>query len=216
VTDPTSRTTESRATTHRPAGPRGANARAVLILAAGVASFLFGCGEQEPPRVDPALLGPALTDSLLGITFRPPSQLQAAAPEYVDQIHEQMKHAASRDDPFFIIPAMIFASPVGQARCFVSAFRTPPADGLTPEWKDRYLKQASERAAPASIETGSYEVGGAEVYDLKIEGEEVVNHRVLLAGLHGDLLQIDYFVSRQEYPSYAPAIESSIRSLVLF
>jgi len=192
----------------------------LLILAL---SFGVGCGgsDRDPLTerqldIDPSLLGAAVTDSSLGMTFLPPAELQAAEPAFIQRVQRELRGSAASADSFFIIPAMIFAVPEQDTRIFVSEFSHPPADGPTPEWRDRYLKRAKEKAAGAEVETESYRIGDLEFHQFLVRDFSFVNHRLVCYRPGGPMAQVDYLIPRADYERLLPAIESSIGSIELF
>lgn len=220
--------TRRGATVPRPAGvPRTVRSRRLAgVCIALLVSFAFslsvGCGEDaadgEPEEmtfeVDPNLLGPAWTDSTLGITVVPPQGFQAASDEFMANVKGQMP-APEDADEFFVLPEMVFAPPASSTRLFVSRFMGRGPGPLSEEWIEGYLASAAEKAAPNEIESDRYLLRGRPVLQVLIQGE-FVNRRLVSAVEGRPVVQVDYLVPRTEYADRLEAIESSIGSLERF
>ena len=189
---------------------------AALTLVLGI----VGCsGDTDPGEgsrftVVDSLLGPALSDSTLGVTFRAPAVFEAARPEFMAQVASQIPR-----DPgnvYFVQPHMIFAIPGENARIFVSGFPEKLDNEMDAVWREGYLEQAREKAVPQVPELDEYTLNGADVLELRINSREIANVRLVCGRETRPIVQIDYLIPQSLYEELRPALESSMGSLGWF
>jgi hypothetical protein len=199
------------------------------IIAVGAAAVLgLSCrGGTEADRaaavaqmqfaVDPSLLGPVVTDSVLRFTFRPPAVLAPAESALVRRLREEARRAARPGDPAAVEPAYLFAVPSGGALCRVGRFLEPPPGRLDPIWVEANRNELERQITPAKVTSDLYRVGRRTVVaQFHAASESMVLFRLLCQGPGPVPFQIDYVVPIGDYPNLSRAIESSIGSLETF
>lgn len=200
---------------------------ALVLL--GVLLHAVGCGRGDENKgrtpsvaemrfaVDPSLLGPAVTDSFLRLTFRPPAELTPADTELVRGLRDEAVRAARPGDPLAVEPVFLFAKPAGGACCRVGRFLAPPPGRLDPVWVDSCRAGLQRQVAPAAVESDLYRIGRVTVVaQFLVRNESMVLFRLLCQGPGPAPIVIDYLVPVGDYPGLARAIESSIGSVETF
>jgi hypothetical protein len=185
----------------------------IIILGALLA---FGCSESEPTfEVDPNEVGPVHTDSLLGLSFQPPRDFQAADPAFLQRVRRQMLRTPAAGERFFIVPTMIFALPETDARCFLSEFQNIGAASFDLAWKQSYLEEAESKAAGQTVNSRDIVIAGLDLLEVEIDSPESLNRRYVFQGKDGRFLQIDYLIPTENKKEYLPLLGSSVGSLRL-
>lgn len=168
-------------------------------------------------QIDPELLGPAVTDSTLRITFRAPAFFQLGNPDRVQQIREMVLQEQKPDDPMAIEPALIYGRPDHPGTvCTVSRFLRPPAGGMNPEWIELCRKSTQESVAPATAQDDLFRIGQGVALQFLVQNPQMVLFRLVVQGPGPEPVRIDYLIPRPDYESVVRAIESSMGSMVLF
>ncbi len=201
----------------------GSSGRLWITIGVGLA-LACGCGGKKergtaslPPlqvQVDASLLGPAVTDSSLGVTFRPPALFQPVPEPRLLAIQEAVRSSLSPNDSIAAVPERIYGRPGSVALCTVSRFVHPPARGANTAWMDACAAAVRRTVAPASIQEARFRMGNAVGLRFVVQNSQMVLTRLVylspaaLAG-GGAPVQIDYLFPRAEYPQTERAIESS-------
>lgn len=198
--------------------PRMFSIRSVLLLL--VLAFV-GCTDRAPDEgterfpVDPALLGPIYTDSDLRMRFQAPSQFMTADSTFLAQVRHDLQNAG-QNDPYALVPSMVFAIPGTDARCFIQTFFNAPSADFDEKWREGYLANARERAGSNEFETELVERGNLEILAVTVKGVGFLNRRFLFETPQGRIVQIDYLLPDPIAGSHDPAVDSSIGALSFF
>jgi hypothetical protein len=198
--------------------PRMFSIRSALILL--VLAF-GGCSDRAPDEtterfpVDPALLGPVYTDSDLRMRFQAPAQFMTADSTFLARARQDLQ-SAGQNDPYALVPSMVFAIPGTDARCFLQTFFNAPDADFDEKWREGYLANARARAGSNEFETELVERGELEILAVAIKGVGFLNRRFLFETPQGRIVQIDYLLPDQLAGSHDPAIDSSIGALSFF
>jgi hypothetical protein len=187
------------------------------------ALILFGCSEERASQqsegkrfpVDPSLLGPSHADAGLRLRFQPPVQFQTADSAFVARYGQDIRRA-TRNDPYEVLPAMIFSIPETNARCFVSTFFNSPEARFDEAWRAGYLEAARARARTNEFESEMVDQGDLEILAVRVQGAGLVNRRFLFETPQGRLVQIDYLLPDELAPTLAAGVESSIGALSFY
>lgn len=174
---------------------------------------------ELPPMhfdIDPALLGPAVTDSILGVTFRPPAFFQAVGPERLREIQENVREGLQAGDSMAVMPVRVFGRPGGVALLTLSRFVNPPPGGIDGPWLDFLRRETRRRVAPATVEDDLYRLNGVPTAQFLVQNPSMVLFRLVLQGPGPAPVQVDFVLPRTEYEGAVRAVESSIGSIQMF
>jgi hypothetical protein len=187
------------------------------------ALILIGCSEERASQqseangltVDASLLGPSHADAELRLRFYPPVQFQTADSVFVARYGQDIRNA-TRNDPYEVLPSMIFSIPESNARCFVSTFFNSPQARFDEAWRAGYLEAARTRARTNEFESEMVKQGDREILAVTVQGAGLVNRRFLFETPQGRIVQIDYLLPDELAPALAAGVESSIGSLTFY
>lgn len=187
-----------------------------------LALTLLGCSEERASResegrfeTDASLLGPAKSDPELRLRFQPPVQFQTADSAFVVRYGEDIRRA-TRNDPYEVLPAMIFAIPESNARCFVSTFFNAPEARFDDAWRAGYLEAARARARTNEFKSELIDRNGLAVLAVTVQGAGMVNRRFVFETPQGRIVQIDYLLPDEIADSLDAGVESSVGALGFF
>jgi hypothetical protein len=167
--------------------------------------------------VDPALLGPAVTDSALRFTFRPPAVLMPADSGLVHRMRDEAQRGRRPDDPLAAEPVFFFVAPSGGALCRVGRFLAPPPGRLDPVWVEACRAELQRQIAPAAVASDLFRVGRTTIVaQFHAKSESMILFRLLCLGPGPVPFMVDYVVPIADYANLSRAIESSIGSLETF
>lgn len=184
----------------------------LALAAAGCSERASDGTEEKRFTVDPALLGPAYSDRDLQLQFQPPVQFLSADSAFVDRYQQDIRRA-TRNDPYEVLPSMIFSIPETNARCFVSTFFNSPGAEFDETWRTQYVAAARERARNNQFQSEMVERDGLDILAITVEGVGFVNRRFVFEAPPGRIVQIDYLLPDSLARSLGPAIDSSIGAL---
>ena len=182
-----------------------------------------GCGRKKSddfaavPRMDfhvnQQLLGPAVTDSVSGLVFRPPVFCLSADLAKIADLRRESRGQQRPDDPLAFEPVLIFGKPGSNLLCVVSRCLRPPRHGMDRAWARLCRDQARKLAAPAEVKEDLFRIGDNPVQQLVIPLPQIIQVRLICQGPGPAPVRVDYLIPRQEYQATMDGIESSIGSL---
>ncbi len=203
-----------------------------LALLASAAVLAGGCGRKKSGqssagadlssipvqtfKVDTTLLGPAVSDSTLRITFRPPSIFEAIPPARAAQIRAAVEQNQKPGDSLAAVPVLLFGRPGNVGLCTVSRLVLAPAGGMTPAWIAWCRQAVRRQTAPAAVTDSLFRVGADVALRFEVRNPKMVLYRLIRPGPGGALVQVDFLTPLPDFDRTVPAIESSIGSMIFF
>ena len=174
--------------------------------------FIIGCNSQNEPQyqqweeleflVDEAFLQPAISDSVIGISFRPikgfskiespVSSLQASEADFAE-IHHLFKDDSTQS-------IMSVASIANMPDSLIYGLIENP---------DNYFNQDGIYTQTMAT---SFSFDNFKVVQLLLSNDAVVNFKLFFVEGGREKFQLDYIFQRQEYIDFPKALESSIGS----
>ncbi len=192
-------------------------------VAAGLLALLAlaGCrsnpGSEGPQElffsVDTTLLGPALTDSGLGFSVRPPRDWTPVPDSLLAEAADRI--AAAKPFRPWAAPRILAAyrRDPGGALFLVTRFARPVSDVERDTMGDREETALAAVAPPGALRETVYLHHGVHVRQFLVTDPDRVLFRLLLTPSGATPIRLDYLVPQGLYPHTVKTIESSIGSV---
>jgi hypothetical protein len=187
-----------------------------LILIAAMA-VLSMCTEKKGDKrtsdmtfkVDMALLEEPLRDEKLGISFSPPKGCVPVSPKILQQTKTLLEQHMGLNDPLLVQPRHIFLNQEARFLCALSRLPTVHNDSSLAAYK----KYVSDKMAMMDIKQAYYPYRGLEIFQMRMESEEMIAFKLIIPQTDSSSFQLDYVIPKPVYMKNLEAIESSIGSL---
>lgn len=185
--------------------------------------FLFllatsGCNPNRPSLktvtfdINEAFIGEAVTDSVAGITFAPPTNWDTAHDSLLTRVRDAESKETSTTPIKFTTSSMYYEQQKG-GMLVISKLSL---NGYTEKKViEAYENNIKKSFAGRELHSEHYKKDSLELYQYTVSTQDVVLLKLLLINRNKQVIQMDYFMPKENMSVYLDQVESSIGTLKL-